>query len=296
METNTKILAAEFQYLKAADLEEALTWLKEYGAKAKVIAGGTDLLVKMKAGHIQPEYIIDIKGIEELSHVEAAADVLRIGAAATLNRIESDQLIKTCYSALYEGVRSMAARAVKNMGTIGGNLVNASPAADTAPPLLVFDSVLRISSLAEQKSVPVAEFFTGPGQSVLKPEELLTGIVIPKLGPDTGSSFLKLGRVAMDIAKINVAVCLQRSGQTCIKCRIAFGSVAPTPVRIPEAEALLENKEINAGLFTAAAAAAADSIKPIDDIRSTKAYRLKVSRVILEEALRAAWLRSGGEL
>ncbi|MEW8985521.1 MAG: xanthine dehydrogenase family protein subunit M [Bacillus sp. (in: firmicutes)] len=262
METNTKILAAEFQYLESENLDQVLNWLAEYGDKARILAGGTDLVVKMKMGSVHPEYIIYVKKIAEL----------------------------------YEAVRSMAAVAVKNMGTIGGNLGNASPAADTAPPLLVYDAIIKAASKEGIREIPVTEYFVGPGKSALASNEIITEITIPKTDANTGSSFLKLGRVSADIAKINVAVCLKREGQRCTTCRIAFGSVAPTPIRVWEAERILEGKVINDELIVQASKAASAEIKPITDNRSTREYRLKVSKVILEEALRAAWQRAGGEL
>ncbi|MDN5344077.1 MAG: hypothetical protein PWQ18_188 [Clostridia bacterium] len=296
MATDTRVLAAEFQYLEAHSLDEALAWLGQYGTRARVLAGGTDLLVKMKTGQVQPEYIIYIKKVAGLDYIQADEAGLRIGATTTLRKLEGCAAVKTGYSALYEAVRSMAATAIRNMGTIGGNLGNASPAADTAPPLLVYGATLKLASQAGTRLVPVEEFFLGPGKTCLAPEELLTEISLPPQGSESGSSFLKLGRVAADIAKINVAVSLQRSGRNCTACRIAFGSVAPTPIRVPEAEALLAGQEITEDLIETAAQAGAAAIKPISDNRSTREYRLKVSRVMLAEALRAAWQRAGGVL
>jgi carbon-monoxide dehydrogenase medium subunit len=296
MATDTRVLAAEFQYLEAHSTGEVLTWLAEYGTRAKILAGGTDLLVRMKTGQMKPEYVIYIKKVAGLDYIQADEAGLRIGAATSLMDVEGHAAVKTGYSALYEAIRSMAATAIRNMGTIAGNLVNASPAADTAPPLLVYDAVLQLELQDGVRWVPVDEFFLGPGKTCLAPEELLTEISIPPQDPGNGSSFLKLGRVAIDIAKINVAVSLQRSGRDCTSCRIAFGSVAPRPIRIQEAEAVLTGKRMSNELVEAAAQAGAAAIKPISDNRSTREYRLKVSRVILGEALRAAWQRAGGVL
>jgi carbon-monoxide dehydrogenase medium subunit len=221
---------------------------------------------------------------------------LRIGATTSLKEIESQAVVKTNYSALYEAVRSMAATAIRNMGTLGGNLANASPAADTAPPLLVYNATLKLARQDGARCVPVDEFFLGPGKTCMAPEELLTEISIPPQELGSGSSFLKLKRVAVDIAKINVAVSLRRSGRNCTGCRIAFGSVAPTPIRVQDAESLLAGQEMSDDLIASAARAGAAAIKPISDQRSTREYRLKVSRVILAEALRAAWQRAGGVL
>lgn len=296
MTINTRVLAVDFQYLEGKNLEEILAWLADYGEKARVLAGGTDLLVKMKTGQVQPEYIIYIKKAAGLNFIRTDSSGLRIGATTTLRQIERHGTIKALYSALYEAVRSMAATAVKNMGTIGGNLGNASPAADTAPPLLAYAATLKLVSQQGERVLPVEEFFLGPGQADISPRELITEIHIPPLAPQSGSSFLKLGRVAADIAKINVAVYLERAGRTCTRCRVAFGAVAPTPIRVREVEALLEGKEIREDLVETAGRAGAAAIKPITDNRSSREYRLKVSRVMLAEALRAAWQRAGGEL
>ena len=296
MATNTLVLATEFEYLEGQNLDDVLAWLAEYREKARVLAGGTDLLVKMKSGVLQPEYIIYLKKVAALNFIRTSATGLEIGAVTTLQEIESHETIKTYYSALYEAVRSMAATAIKDMGTIGGNLGNASPAADTAPPLLVYGADLKLASQRGERLIPVEEFFLGPGKANLALDELITEVIIPHPGAVAGSSFLKLGRVAADIAKINVAVCLQRSGRTCAGCRIAFGSVAPTPIRVEEAEGILAGKEFNEELLTVAAAAGAAAIRPITDNRSTQEYRLRVSKVMLAEALRAAWQRAGGEL
>ncbi len=294
MAINTRVLAPEFQYLESTDLGQVLDWLDEYREKAKILAGGTDLLVQMKTASLQPDYVIYIKKIAELDYIKSDNEGLKIGAATALDVIERNETVKTYYSALYEAIHSMAARAIRNMGSIGGNLGNASPAADTAPPLLVYDATLKLVSRQGERVIPVVDYFLGPGETILKDNELIAEINIPKLNADNGSSFLKYGRVSADIAKINVAVNMRRDDKKCESCRIAFGSVAPTPIRIKEAEAVLEGKEINADLLNEAAQVGADGIKPITDIRSTKTYRQKVSKVMLAEALQAAWQRAGG--
>ncbi|HBV88352.1 MAG TPA: xanthine dehydrogenase family protein subunit M [Desulfosporosinus sp.] len=296
LKTNTKILASEFEYLECPTLAEALNCLSKYNGKAKILAGGTDLLIKMKSGLLQCQYLIFVKKIEALNYLISDKKTLRIGPMISLRSIEKNEQVKAYYSALFEAVRSMAATSVKNMATIGGNLCNGSPAADTAPPLLVYGATLKLSSIRGDRIVPVEEFFVGPSQTVLESDELLTEICLPDLGDQIGSSFLKLGRVSADIAKINVAVCLNRTGKSVGNCRIAFGSVAPTPIRIPEAEEILKGQEMSDELIVKAAKAAAGLIKPITDKRSTNSYRQQVSKVILEEGIRSAWQRAGGEL
>lgn len=295
MKTNSKILAADFTYLESDNLSEVLAWLSQYREQAKVLAGGTDLLVKMKTGSVSCSCIIYLKKLTELVHISQNS-CLTIGSMTTLRDIEQSSVIKEGYSALFEAVRSMAAVAVKNMGTIGGNLCNGSPAADTAPALLVHDAEVKLVKQGSDRIVPIDEFFLAPGKTAKADDELLTEIRIPLPKDGWGSSFLKLGRVAADIAKINVAVSLVRSGNTIAQCRIAFGSVALTPIRLKETEALLAGQEFSLSLVEEAARQASGLIKPITDNRSTSNYRSKVSRVMLEEALKAAWQRTGGEL
>lgn len=296
MRTNTKILANDFHYLASEDRQEVLTWLAEHGEQSKILAGGTDLLTKMKTTptKFKYKYLINVMKLKGLAHITEKKNSIKIGSLTTLREVEQNEKIKTNYSALYEAVRSMAASAVKNMATIGGNLCNGSPAADTAPALLVFDGKVVLEKQSTQRLVPLKKFFLGPGETVVSPDELLTEIQLPALGSTSGSSFLKLGRVAADIAKINVAVQLEREGNRIVNCRIAFGSVAPIPLRLPEVERLLTDQEFTSELIAQGGAMVPELIQPITDNRSTSNYRKKVSRVIFEEALKAAWLRSGG--
>jgi CO/xanthine dehydrogenase FAD-binding subunit len=295
LKTNTKILASEFKYFECRSLSEILALLDKYKESARILAGGTDLLVQMKLGSVQIDNLIFINNLKTLNYIETSCNCFKIGSVTGLREIEKNEQIKLYYSALYEAVRSMSAVSVKNMATIGGNLCNASPAADTAPPLLVYNASLKLVSKRGERLIPIEDFFLGPRKTALASDELLAEILIPKPGVYAGSGFLKLGRVSADIAKISVAVFLEREGRTCVNCRIAFGSVAPTPIRVPEAENVLVGKIMTTNLMTQASKTAADFIKPITDIRSTSGYRQQVSKIILEEVIRAAWKRTGGE-
>lgn len=296
MQTNTRILAADFEYLESTSLEQVLSWLADYRGEAKILAGGTDVIVKMKTAQLSPRYLINVKKIVDLNYIRQDHGKLLIGAMTTLRQIEQESIVKNAYSALYEAVRSMAAVSVKTMATVGGNLGNASPAADTAPALLAFDAVVKIVSKHGERFVPLESFFVGPGRSVLDPQELITEIQLPAASEESGSCFLKLSRVAADIAKINVAIRLVRSGQTCSLSRIAFGSVAPLPVRVPAVEQMISGQILTPSLVKAAAEAIPTEIKPITDNRSTVAYRIRLSQLMLEEAIQAAWQRAGGKL
>lgn len=296
METNTRILSFEFEYFEPGNLKETLELLSRFGEKARLIAGGTDLLVKMKRELLHPEVLISLSRVSELRFIKDGNDSIRIGAGTTLSELEHNPEIGESLSALFEAVRSMGAPAIRNMGTIGGNLGNASPAADTAPPLLAFGAQLRLASLRGERVVPVEDFFLSPGKTILSPDELILEIIIPRPSLNSGSAFLKLGRVSYDMAKISVAVFLEREGERCRTCRVAFGSVAPTPVRAPSVEKLLEEEILSKETIERACANPPEEINPIDDVRSTREYRLAVSPVILEETLKAAWKRSGGAL
>ena len=194
---------------------------------------------------------------------------------------------------LAEACASFSSTQVQSMGTLGGNLGNASPAADTAPALIALDAELELAGPDGRRRVPVAEFFRGPGKAALSAGELITAVIVPDPRPGTGSAFLKLGRVSNDIAKASAAVALVRHAGRVNSCRLAFGSVGPTPIRARAAEALLVGQPWNEELVAQAAQTAANEITPIDDVRSTARYRRDIVRVMAADALRLAWQRAG---
>jgi CO/xanthine dehydrogenase FAD-binding subunit len=293
---DSKILPSHFRFLEPSNLTDALNLCFQHRDQAAILAGGSDLLVKIKRQMVQIEILIGLHQVPELQRIQSNEQGLRLGATVTLSQAEHYPAIRRDFSALYEALRSMASPAIRNMATLGGNLCNASPAADTAPPLLVFDAQLRLQKSGQERLLPLTKFFLGPGSSSLAPDELLTEILLPAPLPDSGSAFLKLGRVSCDIAKVNAATYLKRQGTICTLCRVAVGSVAPTPIRIAQVEQLLEGAVVDSDLIRQAAEAGAKAIVPIDDIRSTATYRHQVCQAILEEVLQAAWIRAGGVL
>lgn len=296
MQTNTKILAQEFEYLAPKTLNEALSLLEKYKDKsARILAGGTDLLVKMKTIDLKTNYLINIKNIPELDFIDTF-DGLKIGAAVPLSHIERIEKVKKRYPALFEGIKSMAAIAVRNMGTITGNICNASPAADTVPSLIAYGAEVKLVSKRGERTVSVEDFITGVGKTVIKADEIITQINIPEINKNSGSAFSKKGRVKADIAKINLAVYLERENNICKDCKIVLGSVAVKAIRAKEAEGLLKGQTVNASLIDKIAKKASEEIKPIDDIRSSVEYRTEVARVMMEDTVRIAWGRAGGEL
>jgi len=190
----------------------------------------------------------------------------------------------------------MAAIAVRNMGTIAGNICNASPAADTVPPLIAYGAEVKLVSKREERTVLVEDFITGVGKTVIGADELITQVNIPEMNKNSGSAFSKKGRVKADIAKINLAVCLEREDNICKDCKIVLGSVAVKVIRAKEAEGLLKGQTVSTSLIDKIAKKASEEIKPIDDIRSSVGYRTEIARVMVEDTVKIAWERAGGEL
>ncbi len=296
MHTNTKILTQEFEYFAPKTLEEALDLLYRYKDKnTKILAGGTDLLVKMKTIDLKVDYLINIKDISELNFINTD-EGLKIGASVPLSHIEKIEKVKIKYPALYEGIKSMAAIAIRNMGTIPGNICNASPAGDTVPPLIAYGAEVKLVSRRGERTVLVEDFITGVGETIIKAGELVTRVNIPEINKNLGSAFSKKSRVKADIAKINLAIWLEREGNLCKDCKIVLGSVFTKVVRAKKAEDLLKGQAVNTDLIIEIAKKASEEIKPIDDVRSTAEYRTYIAKVMVEDTFKIAWERTGGEL
>ena len=292
MQTNTKILAQEFEYLSPKTIDKALDLLDKYKDKnIKILAGGTDLLVKMKTSDLKIDYLINIKNISELNFIDTV-DGLKIGAVTPLSHIIREEKVKMKYSALYEGIISMAAPAIRNMGTIAGNLGNASPAADTVPPLIAYGTKVKLRSKRGERTVLVEDFITGVGKTIIKPDELISEIIIPEIDKNTGSAFLKKSRVKADLSKINCAIYLERKDNICKDCKIVFGSVAIKVLRAEKTENLLKGQIVNSELINKAAEEASCEIKPINDIRSTAEYRMAMSKITFKDGFELAWARA----
>lgn len=281
-------------YLAPTSLEEALETMGQQTEGVQIIAGGTDLVPRMRSRVIEPKLLVDLR-LLNLDGIEKTADGIRIGASATHTDIlESDLLAEHC-PALCEAAADIAGPPIRNRGTVGGNLVNASPAADLAPPLLVYDAVVILAKAGSKREIPLVDFFTGPGQTVLAADELLTEIRIPPVPPNTTSKFIKLGkRKAMAVAVVSAAarLTIDQAGKIS-QARIALGSVAPTPIRARKAEASLEGQSPSSDLFTEAGQIARSESSPISDIRASGSYRKKMVAVLTRRALEAAWQQPG---
>jgi CO/xanthine dehydrogenase FAD-binding subunit len=280
-----------FEYHAPVSLPEALELLSQWGEKAKVFAGGTDLLVSMKKREVTPEHLINLKGISELKGISDEKEGLKIGPLVTLDEIERSKVIKEKYSILWEAVSVMASPQVRTLGTIGGNLSSAVPSADTAPPLIALGASVSLKGIHGERRVRVEDFFKGPGESVLKPDEILIQILIPKPSQRSSGTYLKMmRRNALDLALVGVAVLLRLdlNKEVCKEARIVLGAVAPTPIRALKAEEILIGKEVSEALAKEAGRMASEEARPISDVRASMEYRQTIISILTKRALMKA--------
>lgn len=285
------MLLPKFEYLAARDLTEACSWLSKYKAKASAMAGGTDLLVKMKHKETSPQYVIGLKGIPGLDAIDYdRTSGLRIGALATIESLAASPLVQRNFPALAQAASRMATPQVRNIATIGGNLCNAAPSADTASPLIVLGAGVRLVGPQGERTVSLEKFFTGPGQTVLKPGEILAEIQVPQPPARTGAAYLKLSRVTVDLALVGVAalITLATTDGVCQDVKIALGAVAPTPMRARKAESVLKGQKVTAALIEKAAQLASEEARPITDVRGSAYYRTEMVKVLTRRALAQA--------
>lgn len=282
----------DVMYFAPTEMSEALKLLDQYGEKATILAGGTDLVSRINYDELKPDVLLYIGGLG-LDYIKEGDGKLVIGAATPTAKIAANELVARKASALVEAARQSGAVTVRNAATIGGNLGNASPAADLATALLALDAQLLLRSAQGDRSVVLKDFFVGPGRTLLKPSELIVEISIPL---SKGKAvFLKLGRrKAMTLSVVNVAVHLEMDGKrrweklTCQEARIALGSMAPTPLRCLKAEGLLKSKVLDKALIGQCAAEAVAESHPIDDQRATAWYRKQAATVLVSRALAQA--------
>lgn len=291
---DTRIIAHEFDFTAPKGLAELLHLLERYGSKAKIMAGGTDLLTLLKMEKIAPEVIISVMKITELDYIKEEGG-LRIGATTKLGTIRDYCVKKRRYSALYEAISVLGKPQVWNMGTMAGNLCNASPAADTAPPLLVYNGRVKLLGISGERTLGLEEFFKGVNRTALGEGELLVEIQTEKSSERTGSAFMKMARVGADISKVTCAVAVEREGNRCLSCHIALGAVAAVPMRAKAAEKLIRGTEVDEGVIEKAARQVAQEIRPIDDVRSTAEYRRDVAKSLFKDVFSKAWRRAAGE-
>lgn len=283
-------MLSQLEYFAPKSTEEAISLLSEYGEKARIISGGTDLLMQMKRGVVLPDFLINIRDISELDYIKFnETEGLRIGALTTINYIENSPLIKSRFSILAHAAGMLGTPTIRRRATIGGNLCNAAPSADTAPALLVLGTTVKITGADGEKRAPVENFFIGPGQTIIKHGQILTEIQIPCLPEKSGGAYLKqTRRQGADLAVIGVAALLSLEGDILKDVKIALGAVAPTPIRARKAEQILKGKKFDEKLLEEAGQAASSESKPIDDTRSSADYRKKMVGVLVKRAVMQA--------
>jgi carbon-monoxide dehydrogenase medium subunit len=290
------VILHEFAYLKPGNKQEAFAMLQEYQPDCKVLAGGTDLLLRLKDGNVAPAAIIDCKVLGLNRIIFTNEEGLYIGAFVTLNELENNSHVNQRYAALWDAVSHMATPQVRNKATLGGNLCNAAPSADTAPPLIVYGAIATMENPWGERKIAVESLFAGPGSLVLSGNDILTGIHLPLPGEKSGAAYEKHRRTEKDLALVGVAAYLELSAAgNCKRARISLGAVAPTPVRAGNAEKFLETGNVSPETIQHAAVIAAGEAKPVDDVRASAAYRMAMIRELTVRALTKAWQRACGE-
>lgn len=286
----------DFEYECPRTLADAVALLAK--GESRPLAGGTDLIDHMRTGRFRPALVVDVKKIPELSLLESNDKVLRIGAAVSCFRLQSCSTIRDQYSAIADAVSIIGSVQVQSRASVGGNLCTSGPAADSAPALLALSAQCVIAGPKGNRTVPLEQFFTGPGKNVLQAGEILVEITCPAPTPKSGSNYRRfIPRNEMDIAVVGVgvSVTLDASGQTITAARIGLGAVGPTPILATEAAKKLIGKPATDENYKAAGEAARAQASPIDDMRGTVEFRRHVTGVLVERSLREAVARARGE-
>jgi CO/xanthine dehydrogenase FAD-binding subunit len=285
-----------FELALPATVHDCLEVLARRGPEAKLLAGGTDLLPQLKNGVLRPGWIVDLSGVKRLRTLEPAdGGGLRVGAAVTARELERDPEVRSRSLALAESAALVGSLQIRNLATVGGNLCNAAPSADMAPPLLALDAEAVIAGAGGDRRVPLSAFFLAPRRTVLGPDELLVELVIPAPAPRSGGSYLRhTPRRELDIAVVGVAAQLTLADGVCAKARIALAAVAPVPLRATEAEQALEGQPVTTERIERAAALAAAAARPISDQRGSADFRRHLARVLTRRTLGRALARARG--
>ncbi len=277
-----------FNYYRPESLNQAFELMEQSSGQSRYIAGGTDLMVQIKQGLTRAENLISLRQISELQGIEEDDSGVLIKGMTLLRDIETDPLVRDLAPVLQQAVASLANVQVRNVATLGGNLVNASPAGDSIPALLVLDSRLVLAGPEGERTLPLSDFFLGPGQTRLQPLEILKAVKIPAPFENSRAAFSKIGRSAKDLALVNAAVLIRLEETTCSFCRLAAGAVGPTPQRLEQAEALITGRTINTELLETLEARVRQTVSPISDLRAGEAYRRDLAGTLVKRCIRQA--------
>ena len=291
-----KTITTDFEYLAATKVDEALELLSQHkDDDYKIIAGGQSLNTAMKHRLIAPEYIIDIKGLSDLDYIKFdEKEGLKIGALATHRSLEKSPIVREKYAVLYEMEENVASVETRNWGTVVGDLCNADPAADPAPPLIALDAKLTIASKGEERTVDAEEFALDFFETTVQPGEMVTEIQIPVLPPNSGAYFTKYSQMLGDYALASVAVLitLDKKKEVCANARIGFAGVASAPVRAKKAEGVLKGKKITEALLAEAAEVAKTEISPVSGIEGSADYKRELAGTLLKRVGKVALERA----
>jgi len=276
-----------FKYLEPATIEEAISLLGEYDDKAKVIAGGTDVMVLIRNKTLKPEYVIDITNIPGLNCIDYDDKGLRIGALTTISEIEKSEVTRQHYPIISQAAGKLGSIAIRNVATIGGNLCNAVPSADTAQPLVALSARTKIIGPDGERVLPIEEFLIGVSKTALKTGELLVEIQVPVPAPGTRGVYLKYTRTAVDLAMVGVAIVMTvEDSDVCRDVKIVCGAVAPTPMRASKAEEVIRGKRIDQALIDRCAQEASNEASPrASSIRGTPEEKKEVIALFVKEAI-----------
>jgi aerobic carbon-monoxide dehydrogenase medium subunit len=283
-----------FELVLPGSVDECVKALAQSGPETKLLAGGTDLLPQLKNGLLKPARVIDLSGVARLRAIEVGnGKGLRVGSAVTARTLELDRAVRASYLSLAESGALVGSVQVRNLATLGGNICNAAPSADMAPPLLALDAEAVITGPKGERRVPIATFFTGVRRTVLAPDEILVEIVVPNPGAHSGGNYLRhTPRRELDIAVVGVASQLTLANGVCTKARIALAAVAPVPLRATAAEQALEGQAVTPDRIKRAADLAVDAARPISDQRGSAEFRSHLVRVLTRRTLTTALARA----
>jgi len=284
-----------FEYRRPASISEAFN-ARENEPDSRFVAGGSDIFLLLKKNIIAPDCLISLRAIEELKGIRQIENRVFIGSGTTIRELEKSELIEKKFPALKDAAVNLASPQIRNVATLGGNIVNASPGADTAAPLLIYNAaVIIINAQLIERVVPLTDFFKGPKQVHLQADEIVKSFTLEIQPPGSGSTYLKfMKRKAMDLANVGVGVMLNLAENgTCSDIRIGLATVAPTPIRALKTEAFLKGKVPSEATLTQAGEIAAGEISPIDDLRGQAWHKIEVVKTYIKRACRQARERSG---
>lgn len=282
----------DFNYVRATSLQEALDFLDKYQDDYKIICGGQSLLILMRQGLVAPEYLIDIKRVEELNYIKYdEGNGLKIGATTTHRSIEKSPVIAENFPAIVTMEETLASIQTRNWGTIGGNLAHADPAGCPAPILIALNASVKVANKDAERTIPLEELALDYFETALEEGEMIVEVQVPAMAPKSAANYKKFNILKNDQGIVNcaVAITLNDDGATCQDARIVVGAAAPTAIRITEAEQLLAGQKLDDGLLEAAGQKASEAIEPVSDIYATEAYRRRIAKILVARNVKQVW-------